>query len=308
MLSSVKDKNGNPALLTANNIVGNPDFKKIKAAGYLQYHYEPFTETYKHYPQHDKVVQLYNEGIEKKMLLPQFHGREHVNVARWLKALQRNDKAAHLAFEQNMFSVHAERNPKVVNEYMDALDADSGEELQTKPAIVAEGLQLFKDIWGFASKSFIAPCYIWDTSLEPVLANASVKYMQGMVIQLEPVLETGYAYKKKYHYQGQRNKLGQHYLIRNAFFEPTTNPNFDWVSDCLNRIEVAFRWQKPAIISTHRLNFIGGLRPENRDTNLALFSSLLQQITKRWPQVEFMSSAQLGDLISKKNEQHSLSL
>ena len=302
-LASVKDKHGNPALLTANNIVANPDFEKIKDSGYLQYYYEPFTETYRRYPSHDKVVQLYNEGITKKMLLPQFHGREHVNVARWLKALQQNDKAAQLAFEQNMFSVHAEHKPTVVNEWMDALDADTDEELQTKPAIVEEGLQLFKTIWGFHSKSFIAPCYIWDTTLEPVLEKSGVKYIQGMVIQLEPVTETGYQYKRKYHYQGQSNKLGQHYLVRNAFFEPSTNPNFDWVSDCLHRIEAAFRWNKPAIISTHRLNFIGGLRPENRETNLVLFSNLLKQITQRWPQVEFMSSAQLGDLINKKNEQ-----
>jgi hypothetical protein len=299
-LSSVKDKNGNPALFTADNIVANPDFEKIKASGYQKYFYEPFTETYRRYPNHDKVLQLYKEGIERKMLLPQFHGREHVNVARWLKALQENDKAAHLAFEQNMFSVHAERSPKVVNEYMDALDADSAEELNAKPAIVEEGLHLFKKIWGFSSKSFIAPCYIWDTSLEMLLAQHDVKYIQGMVIQLEPVLEKGYQYKRKYHYQGQRNKTGQHYLIRNAFFEPSTNPGFDWVSDCLHRIEVAFRWKKPAVISTHRLNFMGGLRPENRDDNLALFSSLLKKITQRWPGVEFMSSVQLGDLIQTK--------
>jgi hypothetical protein len=299
-LSSVKDKNGNPALFTADNIVANPDFEKIKASGYQKYFYEPFTETYRRYPNHDKVLQLYKEGIERKMLLPQFHGREHVNVARWLKALQENDKAAHLAFEQNMFSVHAERGPKVVNEYMDALDADSAEELNAKPAIVEEGLHLFKKIWGFSSKSFIAPCYIWDTSLEMLLAQHDVKYIQGMVIQLEPVLEKGYQYKRKYHYQGQRNKTGQHYLIRNAFFEPSTNPGFDWVSDCLHRIEVAFRWKKPAVISTHRLNFMGGLRPENRDDNLALFSSLLKKITQRWPGVEFMSSVQLGDLIQTK--------
>ncbi len=302
MLSSVTDKNGNPALLTANNIVANPDFEKIKDSGYLQYYYEPFTETYKRYPHHNKVMQLYEEGIAKKMLMPQFHGREHVNVARWLKALQANDKAAHLAFEQNMFSVHAERNPKVVNEWMDALDADSNEELKAKPGIIEDGLQLFRRIWGFRSASFIAPCYIWDSALETVLATNGVQYLQGMVIQLEPVTAPGYQYKKKYHYQGQQNKQEQHYLVRNAFFEPSTNPGFDWVSDCLHRIEVAFRWKKPAIISTHRLNFMGSLRPENRDNNLALFSKLLQQITKRWPEVEFMSSAQLGDLISKKNE------
>lgn len=302
-LSSVKDKNGNPALVTANNIVGNPDFQKIKESGYLQYYYEPFTETYKRYPQHDRVMQLYEEGIGNKMLMPQFHGREHVNVARWLKALQENDKAALLAFEQNMFSVHAERNPKVVNEWMDALDADSNEELRSQPAIVTEGLHLFRRIWGFRSKSFIAPCYIWDSMLEPVLADEGVQYLQGMVIQLEPVAKPGYQYQRKYHYQGQKNKLGQHYLVRNAFFEPTTNPGFDWVGDCLHRIEVAFRWKKPAIISTHRLNFMGGLRPGNRSNNLALFQQLLKQIVQRWPQVEFMSSPQLGDLISKKNEQ-----
>jgi len=305
-LASVKDLNGNPALLTANNIVANPDFEKIKASGYGQYFYEPFTETYKRYPNHNRVMQLYKEGIANKLLMPQFHGREHVNVARWLKALQANDKAAHLAFEQNMFSVHEKSNPEALNEYMDALDADDEEELKNKATIVKDGLGLFKNIWGFASTSFIAPCYIWDASIEPALAGAGVKSIQGVAIQLQPVVNPGYQYKRKYHYIGQRNKLGQHYLVRNAFFEPSTNPGFDWVSDCLNRIETAFRWKKPAIISMHRLNFMGGLRPENRQQNLALFSSLLQQITKRWPQVEFMHSAQLGDLINAKNEQHAI--
>jgi hypothetical protein len=49
---------------------------------------------------------------------------------------------------------------------------------------------------------------------------------------------------------------------------------------------------------------MGGLRPENREQNLALFSILLQEIIKRWPETEFMHSAQLGDLINKENEQH----
>ncbi|MBL0356326.1 MAG: hypothetical protein IPP72_05305 [Chitinophagaceae bacterium] len=299
-LASVKDKNGNPAIITANNIVANPDFEKIKASGYQQYFYEPFTATYQRYPHHDRVMQLYKEGIEKKLLMPQFHGREHVNVVRWLKMLQEGDKSTLLAFEQSMFSIHAERKPAVVNELMDALDGDTEEELKTKAAIVTEGLDLFNNIWGFPSKSFIAPCYIWQTALEPVLAKNSVQYLQGMVIQLEPVATPGYQYKRRYHYQGQKNKLGQHYLVRNAFFEPTTNPQFDWVDDCLHRIEVAFRWKKPAIISTHRLNFMGGLRPENRAQNLALFAKLLKAITQRWPQTEFMSSDQLGDLINQK--------
>jgi len=114
---------------------------------------------------------------------------------------------------------------------------------------------------------------------------------------LEPIAVPGYTYKKKYHYQGERNRYGQRYLIRNVFFEPSTNPTFNWVDDCLHRIETAFRWQKPAIISSHRVNFIGFIKQQNREVNLALLHQLLQSIIKRWPDVEFMSSDQLGDLM-----------
>ncbi len=298
-LSLVKDMHGNPAIITMNNNVANPDFDRIRNDDFQNYYYEPFIETYKNYPNHDRVLQLYKEGIEKKMLMPQYHSREHVNVARWMEALQQNDKVAHLAFKQRMFSVHTERNPKVVKEYMDALNADSAEELNSKAEIVIDGLNLFKNIWGFSSTSFIAPCNIWASSLEPILAKHGVKYIQGMVIKLEPVAEPGYKFKRKYRYQGQRNKLGQYYLIRNAFFEPSSNPEFDWVSDCLNRIEAAFRWGKPAIICSHRLNFMGGLNQENRIKNLNLLESLLKEIIKRWPMVEFKSTNQLGDILNQ---------
>jgi hypothetical protein len=172
--------------------------------------------------------------------------------------------------------------------------------MKEKEAILTDGLTLFEQLWGYQSKSFIAPCYIWSRSLEPVLGRHGVRYIQGMLNQFEPVLEPGYIYKKRFHYQGQQNKLGQRYLIRNVFFEPATNPGFDWVGDCLNRIETAFRWNKPAIISSHRVNYIGWLKPANRDNNLKLLKMLLQKIINKWPDVEFKSSDALGDWIATK--------
>lgn len=298
-LSSVKDTHGNPAVITANNIVANPDFEKIKDSGYSQYFFEPFTETYKRYPHHDRVFKLYKEGIDKKLFVPQFHGREHVNVPRWMKALQSGDTITRLVFEQNMFSVHLGKQAPVVNELLDALDGDSAEELGEKFSSLEQGLEMFKHIWGFDSKSFIAPCYIWDSALEPQLATKGIQYLQGMIIQLQPTAQPGYQYERKFHYQGQRNQYGQRYLVRNAFFEPSTDSSFDWSGDCFNRVETAFRWNKPAIISAHRLNFMGGIQPQNREKNLALLKQLLKKITQRWPQVEFMSSDQLGDLMNK---------
>lgn len=302
VLSSVKDKNGNPAVLTANNIVANPDFDKIRAVNFEHYFYEPFSVTLSRYPAHNKVLELYREGLNKNIFRPQFHGREHLNVERWLKVLRSGDKITLQAFSQSMFTVHRGPNPVHVNEFMDALDADSPEQLQQQKAILEEGLQLFEQLWGYWSTSFIAPCYIWSSTIEPILAANGVQYLQGRVNQKQPILQPGYQYKTKYHFQGQKNNLHQLYLVRNAFFEPTTKPAFDWVNDCLHRIETAFRWNKPAIISTHRLNFLGFINPKNRSANLPLFEQLLKTITRRWPQVEFMSSDQLGDLMQQKND------
>lgn len=300
VLSSVKDKNGNHAIMTANTVVANPDFEKIKKSDFQEYYYEPFTETLKHYPKHNRVFDLYKEGIANKIFYPQFHGREHLNVNRWMNALRRGDEDARLAFMHNIFSIHTP--PKLDNlfEYMDSLGYDSLSEKEQIHQAITEGLSLFEKIWGFTSKSFIAPCYIWSSDIEKTLFKYGVNYIQGMVIQSEPELIAGRKYKKKYHYQGQKNSLGQRYLVRNAFFEPSEFLDFDWVFDCLNRISFAFRWNKPAIISSHRKNFIGFIDPSNRDRNLRLLKILLTEIVHRWHEVEFMTSDQLGDLMNSK--------
>jgi hypothetical protein len=67
-------------------------------------------------------------------------------------------------------------------------------------------------------------------------------------------------------------------------------------------MEVAFKMKKPAIISAHRLNFIGTIDQKNRDNNLRQFNRLLKEITQRWPEVEFFTSDRLGELMMKGKE------
>ena len=74
---------------------------------------------------------------------------------------------------------------------------------------------------------------------------------------------------------------GLTYLTRNCFFEPVQSGK-DWVDSCLNEISFAFRWNKPAIISSHRLNYIGALYKENRENGLTKLGSLLKQIMKNF--------------------------
>jgi len=100
-----------------------------------------------------------------------------------------------------------------------------------------------------------------------------------------------------------KNRYNQQYLTRNCFFEPNSwehDRNKDWVNDCMHEIEIAFRCHKPATISSHRVNYTGTLHPDNRANGLRKLAVLLSEITKHWPEVEFMTSVELGDLIAER--------
>ncbi len=296
VLYSVKDCNKNPAIITTNNIVANPHFEKIKASNFTNYFFEPFFETLQSYPAHDKVYALHKEGIEKKMLKPQLHGREHINIINWLKALQQNDKEAIAAFDEKMVTVSKGKSSNCKKEWLDGFSVSSNEELLLLDKTIEEASGLFEKAWGFRSASVIAPCYIWHSHTENTFLKNDITIVQGGRMQREPVLGQD-RYKYKRHYTGQRNSIGQVYLVRNAEFEPSSAPSQDWVSSCLKEIKNAFFWGKPAIISAHRLNFIGYINQQNREQNLKAFKTLLTKIVATWPEVEFTTSDAVGKII-----------
>lgn len=300
-LSSFKDKNNNPPIFTLNNIVANPDFKKIMEDDFQIYHYEPFTETLKRYKNHDRVFELLNEGVNNSFFKMQFHGREHINVRNWMGHLKQKDAYTMEAFELEMFSFYKGDKIRGRIEYLDTFRFDYNNDTVDFRNDLESGLDIFNKLWGYSSKSFIAPIYNWSVDVEKWLHDFGVKYLQGLHIQRVPDSRKLLSYKKKYHYLGQTNKFGQIYLVRNAIFEPTSNPTLDWVTSCMKEINIAFAMKKPAIISTHRVNFMGGLIESNRDANLRLLKQLLDKLLKKYPDVEFISSDQLGELISNTN-------
>lgn len=293
VLLSFKDFNNKSPVITANIVVGNPDFDKIREADFREYFYEPVTTTLSRYNNCDKVETLWKEGDSEGVFHPQFHGREHVNITRWMKALKVKDPDIMYTFDhRTTFSGDGDYN------FMEVLDYNEPEDLSIMKESLIEGLDLFEEIFGYKSKSYIPPCYVWGSEIEKTLYEKEVRYIQGLIIQFIPKGSFG-NYSRKIHFMGSKNSLGIHFLVRNCFFEPTLSRKGDPVGECLMRIEAAFRWNKPAIICSHRINFIGSLDERNRSDNLLLLRNLLNEIIKKWPDVEFMTSDQLGDMISK---------
>jgi len=297
VLNSVKDKNGNPAVLTANTVTANPDFEKIKENGFSRYEYEPFTETLKRDKSTENSFNLWKQGMQAGVLYPQFHGREHLNVKKWIQALKSGEEVTRLAFELGTFGLTSKVDSRILNNYMGAFNSGLDEDTLQYNEILKEGLDLFENIFGYRSLSFIPTTYTWHPDIEPGLMENGVKYLQGMVSQRIPLDDDTHFKYKRNNFTGCRSKAGLVYITRNAYFEPTQNPDFDWINDCLNRVKIAFRWRKPAVISMHRLNVIGSIDENNRTKNLKLLKLLLSEIVKRYPDVEFMSSDDLGNLI-----------
>lgn len=291
VLRSYRDQQGNHPVFTAVSVTANPDFEKIKADGFSRYYYEPFSNTLKRYSR-ESALALWKQGFQEKLFFPEFHAREHLNVAVWLRMLQKGDKHTLLGFEEGCWGFAA---PTPFNiSYQAAFDVETHEDLAVQEQSIISGLELFESIHGYKASLFVPPNGPFNNSLEKTTALKDIKYIGAAKLQLEP--QGGGKLKKRYHWLGKENRYGQLYLTRNAFFEPNA-PGKDWIASCLEDIHYAFLWKKPAVISSHRTNYIGNLSETNRKLSLESLDSLLKQILKRWPDVEFITSTELGKLL-----------
>lgn len=297
VLQSVRDKNGCPAILTANTVVANPIFDRIKESGFQEYFYEPFTETLNRSKDHEGAFEMWKQGMTKGVFHPQLHGREHLNVKKWLRTLRSGDEVTRLAFDLGTFGLTSTVDSRIKNNYMGAFNSGLDEDIMEYDKIIIEGSSLFERLFGYKSESFIATTYTWSPKIEPSLKSNGVKFLQGMVHQHVPLDDdTNFEWKKD-NFIGRKSLNGLTYLMRNCYFEPSQGG--DTAEDCMKRIKIAFRLNKPATISMHRLNVIGSIDENNRTKNLASLKWLLGQIVKEYPDVEFMSSDELGHLIEK---------
>lgn len=301
VLNAYKDCMGNPPIITANFNTANPDFSSIRQSEYKHYAYKSFLTTYEETEDSEQCFSLIQSAIENKFFFPQFHGREHVNVVRWLGYLQSKHPFYLKAFEQGAFTVNPLPSIRRPYNLVAAYDFMSKEEENFGLDSFQDGMMLFNNAFGFSSRTFIAPNYTWNNAIEKVAAKSGVSIIQGSKFQYKPDSSHS-ASEKVRHFHGERNVFNQNYVLRNCLFEPSVNKSVNYVDECLKSISNAFFWGKPAIIGTHRLNFVSRLNRANRDANLDQLVLLLKTILKKWPDVEFVSSDFFADYFLQKYE------
>lgn len=296
ILNSVKDSQNRSACFTAFANVANPDFEEIKASGLITYYREPFTKTLERYGDNYKnVIDIWKQGIAENIFYPAYHGTEHINVKRFMEALQTGHKSVCIAFENESVCVPAFPDEKAIQQATTTFYIESAEENEPLKKDIVIGTQMFEDIFGFRSKSFTPGAGVYSPLLNKTLTENGIKYIHVNRYQAYPLGDGKFS--KKFLYNGKQNEFGQKYIVRNCLFEPDGKDNLSSAYRCLDDIEAAFRWGAPAIISSHRVNFVGHFDTEYRDNSLKQLKILLNEIVKRWPEVEFMNADEMADAV-----------
>jgi hypothetical protein len=301
LLTSYKSSvNGRHPKFTANCIVKNPDFSKIEESDFLKFFTESVSKTFTQSKMSNNVLDLWKQGLKNDIFIPQLHGREHINSRIWLSQLQKIRVERELFHHKMWGAVSQGQVDFYFKNSMAGLNYKDKAELEDVYLAIDESVQVFYELFGYYSKSYIANNYIWDPLLEERLASNNVEFLQGQAKQLFTAYWRSTNQKTtERHFMGQKNKFNQLYLIRNCFFEPVLDPvnSDESVNECLKEIKQAFRFKKPAIISTHRVNYMGGISIKNRDNGLIKLDKLLKKIIDIYPDVEFLSSSELGSMI-----------
>ena len=296
ILSKHKDFKGTTAVFTPMFVVANPNFELIKGSDFNEYYYESFTDTCIRYPNHDRVHELWLEGIQNKIFVPQFHGREHLNVKRWMDGLKANDKGLQIMFEHQSIGATYFDN-KRITEHLAAFSPKKREDVPYYSSVIKQGLSLFEELFGYKASYFVASNSPEPKILEKTLKDTGIEYLTRYKLQKYPLGDG--KFENEFNWLGKINKLGQLIITRNCAFEPSDTTKTDWIDSCLSDIKNAFYWNKPAVVSTHRVNYISGIVDKNGSLGLIKLNNLLKSIKKTWPDVEFITSNELGDIIKE---------
>lgn len=273
----------------------NPDFEKIGERNFQDYYYESFQDRVVRSPNSEKLIHHYRKAIEEGVLEVAFHGREHLYVNRWLRDLQAGESEIRNGFDHNFWGYSKSYYPRLKHSYRSSFALDHPEDLSFQRQSIKEGVALIEDIFEKSVRYFLAPDGPFSLSLLPALKSSGIEY-----IGLSKNFRDAATQKRRLFWLGKKLRNGMRVITRNASFEPASPRETDWVDKCLADIKNAFQWRKPAVISTHRANYVGGLELANRDNSLKSLSLLLKKINQIWPEALFMTSSQLGDVISGK--------
>ncbi|KXK40733.1 MAG: hypothetical protein UZ09_BCD002000221 [Bacteroidetes bacterium OLB9] len=290
VLSKHRDHNAIPPVFTVFTNPQNLNFEKIVSDGYSSVEYEDFTESMNKYSQVD-TADIFMNGIEAKYLYPEYHGRTHFHEGMFVSNLLKKDTQTFWCLDHQCYTGLTNHSNNHQS-YLSTYSYNDKKEFESLKIHLNEGILAFERIFGRRPLHFTSPGQLTHEELHRYLFEQGVLYIDTTPIKRQ--FEGNNKYSLVISWLGKKNKNGPTAIVRNCIFEPMYGID---VGHTLNQIKIAFALNKPAIISTHRVNFCGRIDENNRKQGLKKLDVLISSILKKWPDVEFMPTTQMAALI-----------
>lgn len=289
LLSQQQDSVGRAAVVTADMVLSVPDAGRLRTEGEWQ---RRFLDS--DFPQ---MYAAFRRAQAAGVLVPQLHAIEHCH-AEGLVALAAAGDPRLAVLDDDPERVDWERlDSPLQAHHVDCTVLPSRPlPASIQQTQVADAVAHFSRLFGFAPRSAVAPCYLWDDTTEDCWAAAGVAYVQTAGYRCPGRAADGSYRQDRLLRLGDAGRGGLRYLVRNCMYEPVDGRGAD---GCIIAARQALAEAAPIVISTHRYNYTRDLAAHR--ASLAGLERILDWVRQHVGPHCFLSSPELGDAISAQS-------
>jgi hypothetical protein len=271
-LAEFRGGDGFPPVLQANTVMAAPVFERLQPP-LFEFTELPISEPVNASPRWnrpglDSAIDVYREA---GLWWPELHGLHHLPETAWVAALRRGTADARRAHEQHSIVCQA---VEASGEY------DPSEPRDPRRQRLGRAVERFQNRFGRLPSSLCPPDYRWDDALEIDAQALGLTTIQGLPEQLGHRFARLRRLTLRHRWpnrRGQRFYLPPRIAFEPHHWEPGEQPS------ALQSMLRAARWAwsrgQPAIVSTHRLNYVH-LQPGRAAAGRAALRELLSRLVE----------------------------
>jgi hypothetical protein len=283
-LSGFRDQTGHSAVMTLGIILEVPDGERIRQDDVRAYHGLRINA-----PVFAPIRSAMGAGIEAHVLAPQLHGLTHYRPSTLLKLAGSNVQVREWLTGSSPATTESLPDALQSN-WIDAVSlpslplSDAEIEHEAREACAAH-----RELFG-QPRVAVATTFIWNDRVEQAWKEQGVDTVvtPGRRYTSRNVLGQPDGVDKRM-YNGMISSRDLLYLVRDVYFEPARGHGPERIVDgAIAKTTLG----RPTLVETHRFNFLG----PSADTSLRALCDALARVMALWPQIRFLSSAELTDV------------
>ncbi|WP_022948495.1 glycosyhydrolase [Methylohalobius crimeensis] len=275
-----RDKTDRHPVMTIGVLLSIPDAEAIVASD--RYHFRSLQES-----RYRSIVETLMAGEREGVFDLQLHGMAHFWPANFMAARNREKAVASWLSEDGW---RTERLPAwLQSRWIDAASLPSRSlPVDQIRSAVREEVECFEHCFGRRPQVVVPPTFVWDAQVEKIYADAGIKVLITPGRRYAGRDREGrLTAPERSFFDGELLSCGLRALVRDVYFEPSLGHRSDQIFEAIAR-----KWRRgqPALLETHRFNFLDG----QLNSSLDALEALLEGALTRFPDIRFMSSYQLA--------------